>query len=69
MRKQSTRKTDDSSVTWHTLEEWIRGHVQQFIQEVLEQEVTDLLGGRSRVDAPGSMGQPATAMAMANRGG
>ena len=57
MRKQSTRKTDESSVTWHNLEGWIRGHVQQFIQEVLEQEVTDLLGRqnssrRTRVDGP-----------------
>lgn len=28
------------------LEEWVRGHVQRFIQDVLEQEVTRVFGAR-----------------------
>ena len=44
MKKESTTKGNESRVTWNTLEAWIRGHVQQFIQHVLEEEVTDLLG-------------------------
>jgi putative transposase len=49
MKKQSTGKTDESSITWNNLEQWIRGHVQNFIQGVLEEEVTDLLGRQKSV--------------------
>ncbi|MCA9500431.1 MAG: hypothetical protein KC588_14665 [Nitrospira sp.] len=44
MKKQSTSQTDELSITWNNLEQWIRGHVQNFIQGILEEEVTDLLG-------------------------
>lgn len=59
MRKQSTTKTAEASLTWETLETWIRGHVQQFIQHVLEEEVTDLLGRQKsvrRLDVDGPTG-------------
>jgi transposase-like protein len=43
--------------TWETLETWVRGKVQEFIQDVLEAEVTEVLGRqrherRADVDAP-----------------
>lgn len=56
MKKQSTTKTAESSLTWETLEAWIRGHVQQFIQHVLEEEVTDLLGRQKSVRRRGGNG-------------
>jgi putative transposase len=49
MKKQSTSQTDESSITWNNLEQWIRGQVQNFIQGVLEEEVTDLLGRQKSV--------------------
>ncbi len=57
MRKQSTDRTDESSVTWANLEEWVLGQVQAFIERLLEDEVKECLGRqksarRVRVDAP-----------------
>lgn len=51
------REPATSSATWDTLEAYARAHVQGFIQQVLEDEVTELLGRaksvrRSVVDAP-----------------
>lgn len=44
-------------VSWETLEPWARGQVQEFLQGLLEAEVTELLGRvksqrRAEVDAP-----------------
>ena len=33
-----------ASKTWDHLEDFVRDHVQQFIQALLEEEVTELLG-------------------------
>jgi len=44
MDKLITRGRDTSSIIWENLEEWSRGKVQEFIQTILEEEVTDLLG-------------------------
>jgi transposase-like protein len=44
MEKQNTEPEHASSVTWENLETWVRGHVQGFIQQVLEQEVGEFLG-------------------------
>lgn len=44
MRKQSTEAHVRSSATWDTLEEWLRGRIQQAVQELLEEEVTEFLG-------------------------
>jgi hypothetical protein len=33
-----------TSRTWERLEDFVREHVQQFIQDLLEEEVTELLG-------------------------
>src|SRR5262249_37069009 len=35
-----------ASRTWERLEDFVRGHVQRFIQTLLEEEVTELLGRR-----------------------
>ena len=39
-----TTSEPKASRTWERLEEYVRGHVQQFIQALLEEEVTELLG-------------------------
>jgi len=57
MRKQNTEQESRSSVTWETLEQWVRGRIQAAIQDLLEEEVSELLGRaksqrRKPVDAP-----------------
>lgn len=57
MRNQNTTPTRESRPTWATLEEWVRGQVQEFIQRQLEDELTDFIGRRksqrrAAVDAP-----------------
>jgi len=41
---QLTTPTPKASRTWEQLEDFVREHVQQFIQALLEEEVTELLG-------------------------
>ena len=43
-KPQSTTPTPKASRTWEHLEDFVREHVQQFIQALLEEEVTELLG-------------------------
>jgi putative transposase len=57
MEQQNTSSTVRSSCTWEGLEEFVRDHVQRFIQGVLEEEVTACLerpksARRTAVDAP-----------------
>lgn len=57
MAKQSISKDEKSIPTWETLEEFVRVRVQEYIQDLLEEEVTELLGRRKNerrvpVDAP-----------------
>ena len=55
MKKQTTTRppksnaypVPDRGIIWDNLEEWVRMKVQEFIQLLLEEEITDLLG-RSR---------------------
>jgi transposase-like protein len=44
MEKKTTKLTSESRATWNTLESTIRGRVQQWIQDLLEEEVTEFLG-------------------------
>ena len=44
MRKESTRSPSESRAHWEDLEEWVRGQIQGLIQELLEEEITELLG-------------------------
>ena len=43
MEKQSTEGTGASRVQWENLEAWVRGHVQGFIQQILDEEVSVFL--------------------------
>ena len=57
MTKKSTEAVAASSPTWETLEAFARHGMQQFLQQVLEAEVAELLArGRyergAAVDAP-----------------
>jgi transposase-like protein len=57
MGKQITNGSQPSRVVWDNLEEWVRGKVQEFIQSLLEEEVTELLGRqkserREAIDSP-----------------
>jgi transposase-like protein len=44
MEKQTTTGSQASRVVWDNLEEWVRRKVQELIQSLLEEEVTELLG-------------------------
>jgi putative transposase len=57
MQKQSTATRVESRNLWGHLEEFVRGHIQQFVQRLLVEEVTMRLGRaksarRVAVDAP-----------------
>jgi len=57
MKNKSTTKDAGSSVSFEMLEGWVRGRIQDMIQDLLEQEVTELPGRakserRLPVDAP-----------------
>src|SRR3990172_2787413 len=67
MKKSNTGRTESARVCWAGLEGWVRERVQGYVQDMLQEEVTELLGrGKSRrrpaVDAlPGSrngLGKP-----------
>src|ERR1044071_8543660 len=44
MARKITAPELEASRTWERLEDFVRDHVQQFIQALLEEEVTELLG-------------------------
>jgi transposase-like protein len=44
MGKQNIKGSRSSKVVWEDLEEWVRRKVQEFIQSLLEEEITELLG-------------------------
>jgi putative transposase len=46
MGKQTTQTGDSSSIIWDNLDEMVRMKVREFIQTLLEAEVTELLGRR-----------------------
>jgi len=57
MAKQTTQSGDSSSIIWDNLEEMVRMKVREFIQTLLEAEMTELLGRRkserrTAVDSP-----------------
>ncbi len=57
MLHQSTASVAESTVCWERLEAWTRERIQEFIQALLEEEVTAFLGRRKSerrrgVDAP-----------------
>ena len=46
MGKLITAQRQASSVIWDYLDDWVRMKVQEFIQAILEEEVTELVGRR-----------------------
>ena len=44
MRMQTTETTSESRPEWNTLEHWLRDRMQNLVQHVLEEEVTEFLG-------------------------
>jgi transposase-like protein len=44
MEKQTTKGSQPSTIVWDNLEEWVRQKVQEFIQSLLEEEITELVG-------------------------
>ena len=44
MKKDNTAKSSPSTPGWEELEAFVRGRVQEFVQGILEEEVTELLG-------------------------
>jgi len=44
MKKDNTAKSSPSTPGWEELEAFVRGKVQEFVQGILEEEVTELLG-------------------------
>lgn len=44
MGNKNTERKDASRVCWSELEGWVRGQVQGLIQDLLEEEVTELIG-------------------------
>jgi putative transposase len=57
MEQQTTRQPSSSSPIWERLEAFVREQVQRFIQALLEEEITELVGRpksarRAAVDAP-----------------
>jgi putative transposase len=60
MKQKITTHIEASSEMWERLEVFVREHIQRFIQSLLEEEVTALLGRpkaarRAAVDAPAGM--------------
>ncbi len=58
MQKQSTERVSKSSVVWENLEQWVRGKIQGYLQDLLEDEMTVFLGReksvrRAGIDGPG----------------
>jgi len=56
-RPKVTSSEPKVSKTWEHLEDFVREHIQRFIQTLLEEEITELLGRtksarREAVDAP-----------------
>ena len=59
MGKQTINGSQTSNTTWENLEEVLRDKVRQFIQDILEEEVTELLGRQKSERLSTVDGQPA----------
>lgn len=44
MKERITKVVDKSRVVWESLEAWVRERIQGYVQDLLEEEVTALLG-------------------------
>jgi hypothetical protein len=66
MKERITKVVDKSRVVWENLEAWVREKIQGYVQDLLEEEVTALLG-REKSEIKRLMPWGAIAMAMASR--
>ena len=57
MRKRTTTERETSRIVWDNLEEWVRRKVQEFIQSLLEEEITERVG-RQRSERPKVVDSP-----------
>jgi len=57
MGKQTTTGSQASRIVWNNLEEMVRGKVREFIQTLLEDEITELLG-RGKSERRGGLDAP-----------
>jgi hypothetical protein len=55
MKHEITEERPESRACWERLEEWARARVQEFVQALLEEEVTELLG-RSKLGTTRGVG-------------
>ena len=46
MKKKNIDEREESRVCFEELEDWVRAKIQGFVQELLEEEVTQLLSRR-----------------------
>lgn len=58
MEEQSIDGADESRVGFEALEGWVRGRIQEWVQELLEEEVTELLGRSKSARRPALDGSP-----------
>lgn len=63
MKKQSIERVGRSSVVWENLEAWVRGRIQGYLQDLLEEEVTVFLRRekserRAGIDGQGGYQRP-----------
>ena len=66
MEQKTTTLTPASSQRWERLEAFVREQIQRFIEAVLEEEVTSLLGRPNRHDVPRWMPPRGCAMVTAS---
>ena len=52
MGEKTTERIDSSSICWENIETMARLRIQRFLQELLEEEITDLLGRRKSERGP-----------------
>ena len=62
MKERITKVVDKSRVVWESLEAWVRERIQGYVQDLLEEEVTVLLGREKsercqEIDARGGLSQ------------
>ena len=67
MSKKTTMTRDGSTTTWENLDEYVRLNMQTFVQNVLEEEVTEFLGRADQYAVRPSTARRATAMVTISR--
>ena len=69
MAQKTTTPEPKASSTWEHLEDFVREHVKQFIQALLEEEAQSYWDARSQPGGKASMRSQGIVTVMASRGG